>query len=90
MEREKFFHGFVVVLAEELEKAEDSAKGFLIIQLCLDLEFVDTGLTKILSNHHIFRVEVVIGINYIIGKISFFFILFDFTNIDKEITDSFD
>lgn len=55
----------------------------------MHLEFVKSVLTEIFANHLVFRVEIVVGVDDVVGEIAFFLILLYFADIYEEVSDVF-
>ena len=83
---QKFLHLNVVILAEELQEAEDPAKRQLVIELGLYLELIGL-VAEHLDEDVLLAVEVVVGVHDLVRKDPLLLVLLELPHLDQEVTD---
>ena len=83
---QELLHLDVVVLAEQLQEAEDPAQRQLVVQLRLDLELVRL-VTEHLHQDVLLAVEVVVRVHDLVRKHPLLLVLLELTHLDQEVTD---
>jgi hypothetical protein len=87
LSQEEIFHVGIVGLTEELKESEGPAQGELKIELSLDLKFVTAVMSKLFGEGFLLDIKMIVRVNRFICKISDFFVVFHFSDLDKEVSD---
>jgi hypothetical protein len=86
---QEFLHVDVVVFAEELQEPECPAKSQFIVEFSLYFKFI-RFMSKHLDEDALFLIEVIVGIDNFVRKISLFLIIFELSHLNQEISDILD
>lgn len=89
LRHEELLHLDVVVLAEELQEAEDAAECQLVVELSFYFELIRL-VAEHLDQDVLLAIEVIIGVHYLIRKHSFLLVLLEFPDLDEEVADILD
>ena len=84
---EEVFHAGVVGFTEELEESEGATEGEFEIELSLYLKLIAAVVSEFFGEGFFLSVEMIVRVDRFVGEVSDFFVVFHFSDFDKEVTD---
>lgn len=73
-----------------MKESEGSAECEFKIELSLNLKFVAAVMSELFGEGFLLGVEMVVGVDGFVGKISDFFVVFHFSDLNEEVSDESD